>query len=168
MGHHALSLHDSLLIYTSSIIAVNSCLIRDNLQRPLRRWSVPSSWRTRSTCPDFLRIWSSELNNTTFSSRPPPSNVLPLVNKGLALFQFKQDISATEQCCQEALRIDSEPDAAVATLAQLSLQQGMIDFAIEMLDRQAELARTEPELVGALTYKYISALVQSFVSTRKY
>ena len=166
MGHHALSLHDSLLIYTSSIIAVNSCLIRDDLQRPLRSLSVPLSWRTRSTCPDFLRIWSNELNNTT-SSRPPPSNVLPLVNKGLALFQFKQDISATEQCCQEALRIDSEPDAAVATLAQLSLQQGKIDLAIGMLDRQAELARTKPELVGALTYKYVSALVQPFVSSRK-
>jgi mitochondrial import receptor subunit TOM70 len=84
--------------------------------------------------------------------------VLPLVNKGLALFQFKQDIGAAEQCCQEALRIDSESDAAVATLAQLCLQQGKIDLAIEMLDRQAELARTEPELVGALTFKYVGFL----------
>ncbi|KAI0338689.1 ADP/ATP carrier receptor [Trametopsis cervina] len=91
------------------------------------------------------------------NAKPPPANVLPLVNKGLALFQFKQDITAAEQCCQEALRIDSESDAAVATLAQLSLQQGKIDVAIEMLDRQAELARTEPELATALTYKYASA-----------
>ncbi|KAI0683842.1 ADP/ATP carrier receptor [Cytidiella melzeri] len=91
------------------------------------------------------------------NDKPPPANVLPLVNKGLALFQFKQDIAAAEQCCQEALRIDSESDAAVATLAQLCLQQGKIDLAIEMLDRQAELARTEPELIGALSYKYASA-----------
>ncbi|KAI0804664.1 ADP/ATP carrier receptor [Irpex lacteus] len=97
------------------------------------------------------------------NEKPPPANVLPLVNKGLALFQFKQDISAAEQCCQEALRIDPESDAAVATLAQLSLQQGKVDLAIEMLDRQAELARTEPELVGALTYKYASTNQIQFV-----
>ena len=104
------------------------------------------------------------INDFQTQSRPPPANVLPLVNKGLALFQFKQDISAAEQCCQEALRIDSESDAAVATLAQLSLQQGKIDLAIEMLDRQAELARTEPELIGALTYKYVSRPICSLSS----
>ena len=103
------------------------------------------------------------INDFHTQSRPPPANVLPLVNKGLALFQFKQDISAAEQCCQEALRIDSESDAAVATLAQLSLQQGKIDLAIEMLDRQAELARTEPELIGALTYKYVGRPICSFL-----
>lgn len=72
------------------------------------------------------------------------------------MFQFKQDINAAEQCCREALRIDAESDAAVATLAQLSLQQSKIDTALEMFDRQTELARTEPELVAALTYKYVS------------
>ncbi|TRM66757.1 mitochondrial outer membrane translocase receptor TOM70 [Schizophyllum amplum] len=87
-------------------------------------------------------------------------NVLPLVNKGLALYQWKQDIGAAERCCREALEIDPECEAAVATLAQLSLQQSKIDGAVEMFDRQAELARSEPELTNALTYKY-AALAQS-------
>ena len=83
-------------------------------------------------------------------------NVLPLVNKGLAMFQWQQDVAAAEKCCQEALEIDPECEAAVATLAQLSLQQGKIDVAMRMFDRQATLARSEPELVNALTYQYVS------------
>jgi tetratricopeptide (TPR) repeat protein len=85
-------------------------------------------------------------------------NVLPLVNKGLALYQWKQDIAAAERCCNEALRIDPECEAAVATLAQLSLQQSKIEKAVEMFERQAELARSEPELVNALTYQYVSGI----------
>jgi import receptor subunit TOM70 len=83
-------------------------------------------------------------------------NVLPLVNKGLALFQWKQDVEAAERCCNEALRSDPECEAAVATLAQLSLQQGKIDVAVQMFERHTQLARTEPELVNALTYQYVS------------
>ena len=92
----------------------------------------------------------------TVCPRPPPINVLPQVNKGLALYQWKQDVGAAERCCQEALRVDPECEAAVATLAQLSLQQGKIDVAMEMFERQAELARTEPELMNALTYQFVS------------
>jgi mitochondrial import receptor subunit TOM70 len=82
-------------------------------------------------------------------------NVLPQVNKGLALFQWKQDVEAAERCCNEALRTDPECEAAVATLAQLSLQQGKIDAAVRMFERHTELARNEPELVNALTYQYV-------------
>jgi tetratricopeptide (TPR) repeat protein len=85
-----------------------------------------------------------------------PPNVLSLVNKGLALFQWKQDIGAAERCCNEALRIDPSCEAAVATLAQLNLQQSKIEKAVEMFSRQAELARSEPELVNALTYQFVS------------
>ncbi|KZT66948.1 hypothetical protein DAEQUDRAFT_746366 [Daedalea quercina L-15889] len=92
-------------------------------------------------------------------SKPPPINVLPQVNKGLALYQWKQDIGAAERCCQEALRVDPECEAAVATLAQLSLQQGKIDTAMEMFERQADLARSEPELMNALTYQFVSTVV---------
>jgi import receptor subunit TOM70 len=81
--------------------------------------------------------------------------VLPLVNKGLALFQWKQDIEAAETCCNEALRADPECEAAVATLAQLSLQQGKINVAVSMFERHTELARNEPELINALTYQYV-------------
>lgn len=99
-------------------------------------------------------------------AKPPPMNVLPLVNKGLAIYQWKQDITAAEQCCDEALRIDPECEPAVATLAQLSLQQGKIDRAVEMFKRQAELARSEPELINALTYQYASTAQLEF--TRNY
>ncbi|KIM87836.1 hypothetical protein PILCRDRAFT_814554 [Piloderma croceum F 1598] len=90
-------------------------------------------------------------------TKPPPMNVLPLVNKGLALYQWKQDIGAAERCCNEALRIDPECEAAVATLAQLSLQQSKVERAVEMFARQAELARSEVELVNALTYQYAAS-----------
>ncbi|KAJ3787464.1 ADP/ATP carrier receptor [Lentinula aff. detonsa] len=83
-----------------------------------------------------------------------PQNVLPLVNKGLTLFQMDQNIGAAERCCNEALRIDPECEAAVATLAQLSLQQGLVDKAVKFFEKSAELARTEQELAGALTYQY--------------
>ena len=90
--------------------------------------------------------------------------MLSLVNKGLALFQWKQDIGAAERCCNEALRIDSSCEAAVATLAQLNLQQSKIEKAVEMFSRQAELARSEPELVNALTYQFVSFFFGKFFS----
>jgi len=92
-------------------------------------------------------------------------NVLPLVNKGLALYQWKQDIGAAEACCDEALRIDPDCDAAVATLAQLSLQQSKIQRAMEMFKKQVDLARTEPELQNALTYQYATAAQLEFLNT---
>lgn len=85
----------------------------------------------------------------------PRPNVLAMVNKGLALFQWKQNPADAEQCCYEALQIDPECEAAVTTLAQLSLQQGKVETAVQLFDRQAQLARSEPELVGALTYKHV-------------
>ncbi|KAI0710921.1 ADP/ATP carrier receptor [Earliella scabrosa] len=98
-------------------------------------------------------------------AKPPPMNVLPMVNKGLALFQWKQDVEAAEKCCQEALEIDPECEAAVATLAQLSLQQGKIDVAMRMFDKQVQLARSEPELVGALNYQYATQAQVQFMHT---
>ena len=90
-------------------------------------------------------------------------NVLPTVNKGLALYQWKQDIGAAETCCQEALEIDPECEAAVATLAQLSLQQSKIDTAVDLFKRQVELARSEPELANTLTYMYASIAQKTFL-----
>jgi len=83
-----------------------------------------------------------------------------LVNKGLALYQYKQDIGAAERSCNEALRVDPECEAAVATLAQLNLQQSKIQEAAEMFKRQADLARSEPELMNALTYEFVSCLLE--------
>ncbi len=94
--------------------------------------------------------------------RSPP-NVLSLVNKGLALYQWKQDIGAAERCCNEALRIDAECEAAVATLAQLNLQQSKISEAVKLFERQSELARSEPELMNALTYQYATSAQVEFL-----
>lgn len=102
----------------------------------------------------FILRTSFSIMRTHLYRNPP--NVLSLVNKGLALFQWKQDIGAAERCCNEALRIDSSCEAAIATLAQFNLQQSKIEKAVELFSRQAELARSEPELVNALTYQFVS------------
>ncbi|GAA5942247.1 uncharacterized protein JCM15063_002947 [Sporobolomyces koalae] len=82
-----------------------------------------------------------------------PRNVLPMVNKALALFQSTQDFTRAEQICREAITIDPQCDVGIATLAQLLLQQNKVHEAVEMFERSAEMARTEMELVNALTYE---------------
>lgn len=56
-----------------------------------------------------------------------------------------------EDLCKEALEIDPDCDVAIATLAQLSLQQGKISEAIDWFEKSAKLARTEVELTTAIT-----------------
>ena len=87
-----------------------------------------------------------------------PRNVLPLVNKSLAMFQWKQDMSQAEALCEEALKLDPDCDVAVATLAQLALQQSKIGDAIKWFEKSAQLARTEPELMNAITCALLSML----------
>lgn len=86
------------------------------------------------------------------TARPTDMNVLPLINKALTLFQWKQDFNEAEKLCEKALIIDPECDIAVATMAQLQLQQGKVVEALKQFERAAELARTEGELVNALSY----------------
>ncbi|KAL8392981.1 hypothetical protein RB595_002970 [Gaeumannomyces hyphopodioides] len=86
------------------------------------------------------------------SARPTDMNVLPLINKALTLFQWKQDFNEAEKLCEKALIIDPECDIAVATMAQLQLQQGKVVEALKQFERAAELARSEGELVNALSY----------------
>ncbi|KAL8940698.1 MAG: hypothetical protein Q9216_002685 [Gyalolechia sp. 2 TL-2023] len=85
-------------------------------------------------------------------TKPLRMNVLPLINKALALFQWKQDFPEAEKLCQKALIIDPECDIAVATMAQLLLQQGKVIDALKYFERAAELSRTEGEIVNALSY----------------
>jgi mitochondrial import receptor subunit TOM70 len=82
-------------------------------------------------------------------------NVLPLVNKALTIYQWQQDLPGAERLLREALKIDPDCDSAIATLAQLTLQQGRLDDAIELFSKHASIARTEPELEQALTFKYV-------------
>lgn len=102
-------------------------------------------------------------------TKPMNMNVLPLINKALALFQWKQDFAEAENLCQKALiskwtllpsrdsllidvTVDPECDIAVATMAQLLLQQGKVTDALVYFERAAELSRTEGEIVNALSY----------------
>lgn len=48
--------------------------------------------------------------------------------------------------------VDPECDIAVATMAQLLLQQNNVPGALKYFERAAELARTEGEIVNALSY----------------
>ncbi|KAK0651546.1 mitochondrial import receptor subunit-like protein [Cercophora newfieldiana] len=85
-------------------------------------------------------------------TKPTNMNVLPLINKALTLFQWKQDFAEAEKLCEKALIIDADCDIAVATMAQLLLQQGKVIDALKYFQRAADLARTEGELVNALSY----------------
>ena len=84
--------------------------------------------------------------------KPTAMNVLPLINKALALFQWKKDLTAAEKLCDKALIIDPECDIAVATMAQLLLNDGKVPDALRYFERAAELSRTEAEIVNALSY----------------
>ncbi|KAI9827322.1 MAG: TOM (translocase of outer membrane) complex component [Phylliscum demangeonii] len=85
-------------------------------------------------------------------TKPSGMNVLPLINKALALFQWKQDFAEAEALCQKALIIDPECDIAVATMAQLLLQQGKVTEALKYFESAAQLSRTEGEIINALSY----------------
>lgn len=50
------------------------------------------------------------------------------------------------------LLVDPECDIAVATMAQLLLQQGKVTEALQYFERAAELSRTEGEIINALSY----------------
>jgi mitochondrial import receptor subunit TOM70 len=57
--------------------------------------------------------------------------------------------------------VDPESDMAIATLAQILLQEGRAPEALEFFDRAVELARTEQELVSALSYAEVPPPVYS-------
>ncbi len=78
-----------------------------------------------------------------------------MVNKGLAIFQWKADAKAAEQSIREALVMDPECEAAIATLAQLELQQGHFAAAAEMFHKQVEIARTKVDLEMALQFALV-------------
>jgi len=104
------------------------------------------------------------------TAKPMAMNVLPLINKALALFQWKQDFTEAEKLCERALIsmfifwliivdlkltkevVDPDCDIAVATMAQLLLQQGKVTEALKYFEKAATLSRTEGEIINALSY----------------
>ncbi|MCJ1326439.1 TOM (translocase of outer membrane) complex component [Thelotrema lepadinum] len=85
-------------------------------------------------------------------TNPLAMNVLPIINKALALFQWKQDSAEAEKLCEKALIIDPDCDVAVVTMAQLLLQQGKVTEAMTYFERAADLSRTEAEIINSLSY----------------
>ncbi|KAG9312498.1 hypothetical protein JVU11DRAFT_6888 [Chiua virens] len=92
-----------------------------------------------------------------------PPNPLPLVNKALAIFQWRQDLPAAEALCRDALVLDPSCEPAVATLAQLALQKSEIEVAITWFEKQVEMARGEAEITAALTYLEASRSQLQFI-----
>lgn len=92
-------------------------------------------------------------------------NVLPMVNKALAVFQARQAIDEAMNLCRQALGTDPYCDVAVATLAQLSLQRGQLHEAVGYFERNAAVARTETELVNAYTYAMATRAQLEFVES---
>jgi len=48
--------------------------------------------------------------------------------------------------------VDPESDLAIATMAQLLLQEGRPQEALEYFEKSVDLGRTEQELVSAISY----------------
>ena len=86
-----------------------------------------------------------------------------MVNKGLTVFQWKNDLNEAEKIIGEALELDPECEAAVATLAQISLQQGKVERAGELFRKQVDLARTEADIANALQFAYVRICSLSFL-----
>ncbi|CAB11072.1 putative mitochondrial import receptor subunit tom70 [Schizosaccharomyces pombe] len=93
-------------------------------------------------------------------------SAMPLINKALAVFQWKKDISQAENLCRQALSADPECDIAIASMAQFLLQQGKAREALEYFEKSAQLARTESEMVNA--FSYAEATRTQIALTEKY
>jgi mitochondrial import receptor subunit TOM70 len=83
-------------------------------------------------------------------------NVLPLVNKSLALFQWKKDGATAEQFCLEALQIDPLCEAAFATLGQIYLAQQQFDKALAKFRELTQISTNAPQLSLTFYHIYVS------------
>jgi len=79
------------------------------------------------------------------------------------MFQWKSDVVIAEKLCREALDIDPECDAAIATLSQLTLQQGRLVDAIEMFERHSKIVRTEAELEQTVSFMLATRAQLEFI-----
>ncbi|KAH8916256.1 TPR-like protein [Atractiella rhizophila] len=95
--------------------------------------------------------------------RPPPINVIPLINQAMCLIQSENNLTKAEELCQKALKLDPQCDIAINTLAQVLLQQNRIDEAGRTFERAAERARTEGELVQTWCFVYASRAQKRFI-----
>lgn len=77
---------------------------------------------------------------------------LPYVNKAMLMYQSVGDVKQAIDLCKKALDVDPACDAAVASLAQMLLEQGEPEEALRYYETAIDLARTEAELQHAISY----------------
>ncbi|KAJ2573990.1 TOM (translocase of outer membrane) complex component [Coemansia sp. RSA 1807] len=89
-----------------------------------------------------------ELDNT---------NPLPYVNQAISLFQTSGQPDRALTLIREALKVDPECELAVAALSQIYLQMGMFEESLAMLRRAVDLAKSEEEMISAITFRETTA-----------
>ncbi|CDZ97731.1 Translocase of outer mitochondrial membrane complex, subunit TOM70/TOM72 [Phaffia rhodozyma] len=99
------------------------------------------------------------------SAKSRGQNVLPLVNKANCVLRYKEDFPGCEALIKKAIDIDPECDVAVVTLAQISLQSSKIHQAQEMFRKAMDIARSEEELVQAITFWQAAKAQIDFMET---
>ncbi|ODV90361.1 hypothetical protein CANCADRAFT_31352 [Tortispora caseinolytica NRRL Y-17796] len=85
---------------------------------------------------------------------PTCMNCMPLLNKALTLFQINGVAASgpAKELCNKALAIDPLNDTALATLAQIALQEGKPEEAEKYFEKQLALVRSIPELTQVLMF----------------
>ncbi|KAJ2071133.1 TOM (translocase of outer membrane) complex component [Coemansia sp. S155-1] len=91
------------------------------------------------------------------------SNPLPYVNQAIAVFQSSGNADKALSLIQAALKVDSECELAVAALSQIYLQLGMFEESLSMLRRAVDLAKSEEEMVSAITFRETTAAQYRFM-----
>ncbi|KAJ2687136.1 TOM (translocase of outer membrane) complex component, partial [Coemansia spiralis] len=91
------------------------------------------------------------------------TNPLPYVNQAIALFQTGSDVERALELIQNAFKVDAECELAVAALSQIYLQMGMFEDSLTMLRRAVDLAKSEEEMVSAITFRETTAAQHRFM-----
>ncbi|KAJ2385674.1 TOM (translocase of outer membrane) complex component, partial [Coemansia sp. RSA 2603] len=85
------------------------------------------------------------------------NNPLPYVNQAIATFQSTGNADKALTLIRDALQVDPECELAVAALSQIYLQLGMFEESLSMLRRAVDLAKSEEEMVSAITFRETTA-----------
>ncbi|KAI7855948.1 hypothetical protein BDC45DRAFT_505152 [Circinella umbellata] len=80
------------------------------------------------------------------------NNPLPYINKAMLTYQVMRDPNEAIRLCKIALTVDPACDAAVASLAQILLEQGNLEEALKYYEIAIDLARTEAEIEHAISF----------------
>ncbi|KAI9496461.1 hypothetical protein BDB00DRAFT_869402 [Zychaea mexicana] len=80
------------------------------------------------------------------------SSPLPYINKAMLTYQVMREPDEAIRLCKIALQVDPACDAAVASLAQILLEQGKPEEALKYYETAIDLARTETEIEHAISY----------------